>query len=116
MKNLIVLDDEEGFKFLFQHNFKDLIDSTFEFTFHSNSKSALSQLESLEGQTVLVCDVFLIQENGLDFAHSVKKRFPEISIILMSGSDPGDTGFGFSPKPIDFNKLRQQVLDSFASM
>lgn len=114
MQNLIVLDDEEGFKFLFEHHFKDLIRSeSLNFSYHSTKESVVSKLNETTGDTVIVCDVHLAGECGLKFAHSVEENYPNVSIILTSGRDPKDESFKFCEKPIDFDKLYSMVTDSF---
>lgn len=111
LKQLIVLDDEEGFKFLFEHHLDDLIQSgTFKLDFCTNTAQATKALEKKYDYKVLLCDLVLPGENGLTFAQKTKINFPETKILIMSGHNPNCDEFPYFPKPIDFIALRKELL------
>lgn len=111
IKKLVVLDDEEGFKYLFEHHFDDLItNGDLELSFCINSKSAEKTITVNSADTALLCDVLLDQENGLIFAREMKSKFPKVKILIMSGLDCNQEEFPFFSKPLDYGAMRTELF------
>lgn len=107
-KRLIVLDDEEGFEFLFEHHLSDLIESgKLEFFFRTQSQEVEDLLSTKSTSTILLCDLIMPEVNGLEFSQKMINKFPDLKILIMSGITPETKlNFPFFSKPLDFRALR----------
>ena len=83
-----------------------------------DAEAALSVLNERSDVQVLVTDVEMPPGplNGFDLARLTRERFPEVSVIIVSGKvrpRPGDlpSGARFVPKPYCATKLTRVVQD-----
>lgn len=83
-----------------------------------DAASAMQMVTSQMPPALVLADVVLPGgESGLDFANRVRKDYPEIKIVLMSGYpqeqlsgiSPMDAGFVFLEKPMDKAKLSETL-------
>ena len=112
-KRLIVFDDEEGFEFLFEHHFEDLIKSgEIKYHFCSKQEDVFALLESTVENTILLCDLIIPGEDGLEFAKTVNQQYPNLKVLIMSGLEAEEKELTYFSKPLDFVALRQEILKS----
>lgn len=111
LEQIIVLDDEVGFQFLFEHHLKEVIESGVSYKFTSDSDEAVKFLENRPKSSVLICDVCLKEQSGLKFAQDMAQRFEALEIVLISGKKIDSNGFKFFSKPMDFVALRSYIQD-----
>ncbi|HRG90975.1 MAG TPA: response regulator, partial [Chitinophagales bacterium] len=80
MKNILIIDDEEKLRNLLARIIKlegfDVIQA-------GDCCTALKRLEQSTIDIVL-CDVKLPDGNGVDFTKTIKQRYPQIEIILLT--------------------------------
>ena len=89
---------------------------------------AVSGAEALEklqqdGFTVVVLDVKMPGMSGLDVLSAIKKDFPNMPVLLITGhGSPADDGkipvdaFDYLPKPISLERLLQKIREAAASI
>ncbi len=59
---------------------------------------------------VLLSDITMPDRSGLDFANTLKARWPHLRVLLMSGSEPEAPGsLPFLPKPFSPAMLVSRV-------
>jgi len=58
--------------------------SSYEFIFAKSATNALAEVQKLEALFCLVVDFELPEENGIALAQEVRRRFPEVKVILIS--------------------------------
>ena len=58
---------------------------------------------------LIVTDIQMPQGDGLTFARAVRKRFPSIPIVLVSGYAAPDAAFPFLEKPFTWAELAALV-------
>lgn len=88
----------------------------------ANAEAALSVLDERSDVQVLVTDIEMPPGplNGIDLARLTHERFPQISVVIVSGKvgpSPGDLppGARFVPKPYSATKLTRVVQEVIAS-
>ena len=82
---ILIIDDNSTFLMLFQLYTENI--TQFEFVYAKSGEEALNILEiEKEGDIVLlVSDIRLPLMSGIELSQIVKKRFPKIPIILITG-------------------------------
>jgi DNA-binding NtrC family response regulator len=77
---VLIIDDEEKIRNLLS---KIISLEGFEALQAADGKSGLKKLESADVD-VLICDVKLPDENGVDLSKTIKEKYPSIEIILLT--------------------------------
>lgn len=86
----LVVDDDLAYR-LFMRQFLEL--AGFEVLIASNGRLALRELEERR-VAVLVTDLVMPEIEGLELIELVKRGFPDIRIVAISGGGPqGDSGY-----------------------
>ena len=77
---------------------------------------ALGVVQEIDGRIdLIVSDIRMPNGDGLSFACKVKKQFPNLPIILISGTDEGSSEFeGFISKPFGPAELLRAVEEVVA--
>ena len=118
---LMVVDDEQDVKFLFQQKFrKELKAGKLEMHFEFSGETALEYVENLEnGDSFLVLsDINMPGMNGLELLRRIKERFTHIKVYMITaymdeynyqtamehGADD------YLTKPIDFDTLKNKII------
>ena len=71
---------------------------------------AFQIVQSLSGQIdLIISDIRMPEGDGLTFAEAVKKAFPSVPIILVSGDTKPDSTFVFIEKPFASTTLATAV-------
>ena len=84
MKRVLVVDDRPdilGFILV------QLEDAGYEVEVASNGKEAL-ELQRRRAADVVVTDIFMPEMEGIETIHGLRRQFPDLKIIAMSGRDP----------------------------
>ena len=80
MKPIWILDDDRSIRWVFE---KALTRSELDFRTFSSVPEAMAALEQEEPQ-VVVSDIRMPNGSGLDFLQEVKKRLPDVPVIIMT--------------------------------
>jgi len=81
MKNILLVDDEESIRKMVR---AVLADEEYAFTEANNGVEAL---EIMEGQSfdLIITDVIMPDCDGIELVMTVRKKLPDIKVIVMSG-------------------------------
>ncbi len=117
-KNILCVDDEKNILTSIQRSLRG---NKYHLTTRSSAKEALDYLDDSSVQ-VIITDYLMPEMNGLEFIQHVRKKYPEILTIMLSGHatinqmmrylNNGDI-YRFLIKPWDANELNNVVNDAF---
>ena len=118
MKKVWVLDDDKSIRWVFE---KALSKANLPCRCFSNTNEAINQFNH-EIPSVIISDIRMPGESGIDFLTKVKQKFPLIPIIIMTAYSDLDTAvsafqkgaFEYIAKPFDIDKVLEvinQALD-----
>ena len=119
MNQVWVLDDDKSIRWVFE---KALTKANITFECFSNTNEAINKFNHEKPQ-VIISDIRMPGESGIEFLTKVKNKFPEIPIIIMTAYSDLDTAvsafqkgaFEYISKPFDINKvvhIIEQALES----
>lgn len=80
MKPIWIIDDDKSIRWVFE---KALARTDLEFKTFSGISEALSELDRTQPQ-VVVSDIRMPNGSGLDFLSEIKRRYPDIPVIIMT--------------------------------
>jgi len=117
----MVVDDEKDVELLFRQYFrKEIQQKQIEFVFSFSGEDALQHLHAMKQPPdvmVILSDINMPGMNGLELLQAVKKNFPSIRVSMITAySDQyydAAMQYGaesFHTKPLDFSKLKQELL------
>jgi two-component system nitrogen regulation response regulator GlnG len=80
MKPIWIIDDDKSIRWVFE---KALARTDLEFKTFSGISEALTELDRTQPQ-VVVSDIRMPNGSGLDFLSEIKRRYPDIPVIIMT--------------------------------
>jgi len=118
MKPVWVVDDDRSIRWVFE---KALTREGIAFKTFALAQDAISELEESSPQ-VLVSDIRMPGTSGLELLHSVKQKFPNLPVIIMTAYSDLESAvaafqggaFEYLPKPFDVDQavdLIRRALD-----
>jgi len=113
MKKVWVLDDDKSIRWVFE---KALSKADIPCQCFSNTNEAINQFNH-ETPSVILSDIRMPGESGIDFLTKVKEKFPNIPIIIMTAYSDLDTAvsafqkgaFEYIAKPFDIDKVLEII-------
>ena len=113
MKKVWVLDDDKSIRWVFE---KALSKVNLPCQCFSNTNEAINQFNH-EMPSVILSDIRMPNESGIDFLTKVKEKFPQIPIIIMTAYSDLDTAvsafqkgaFEYIAKPFDIDKVIEVI-------
>ncbi|MFW5799749.1 MAG: response regulator [Spirochaetota bacterium] len=123
MLKVLVVDDEEDVKFLFEQEFFDEIESgLIEMYFAFSGESALDFLKDVDISTLkyIITDISMPGMNGLDLLKIIKEKYPHINVIIITASVNKNNYIAaqkygandYIIKPIDFDYLKDKLINN----
>jgi len=118
---ILVVDDEEDIKLLFQQRFrKEIRDGFFDFAFAISGEQALDYLLENHHEAVLILsDINMPGMSGLELLDTIKKTYHKPPPVVMMITAYGDEenynramqlgADDFLTKPVDFNMLKEKL-------
>ncbi len=115
MKPVWIVDDDKSIRWVLE---KTLSREQTPFKSFSSASEALSQLDAgCEPPQVLVSDIRMPGESGLDLLRRVKERFPTLPVIIMTAYSDLDSAvaafqggaFEYLPKPFDVDQALELI-------
>jgi CheY-like chemotaxis protein len=118
---MLVVDDEPDVGALFRQQFRrEIREGLYTLDFALSALAALAILDDASGEKIilLVSDINMPGMSGLDLIAEVKVRRPDLPVFMISdysGAERAKTALargadGFLTKPIDFQKLKQDIM------
>jgi len=120
MKPIWIIDDDKSIRWVFE---KALARTEMEFKTFSSTPEALSALDD-ETPQVIISDIRMPNGSGLDFLQVVKKRLPDVPVIIMTAYSDLESAvaafqggaFEYLAKPFDVDQaidvIRRAVDES----
>jgi DNA-binding NtrC family response regulator len=110
---VLIVDDEADFTDILALRLTDAGETAYK---AYNGTECLHKLES-ERIDVVVLDIKMPGMDGIDTLREIKKRFPLVEVILLTGHGTTDTAvegmrlgaFDYLLKPADFNELKAKL-------
>jgi two-component system nitrogen regulation response regulator GlnG len=107
MKPIWIIDDDRSIRWVFE---KTLTRAGIEFKSFSSAQEALSALETSTPQ-VVVSDIRMPGESGLELLQHLKQRYPALPVIIMTAHSDLESAvsafqggaFEYLPKPFDID-------------
>ena len=122
---ILVVDDEQDVKTLFQQRFrKEIKSEELNFVFAFSGEEALTTLKTMHQEAVLILsDINMPGMSGLELLPVVKQRRPDLPVFMISAYGDDKTvstalsrgASKFLTKPVDFPQLKQDVLLAVAA-
>jgi CheY-like chemotaxis protein len=117
---ILMVDDEPDAELLFRQNFRrEMRKQKYEFLFSQSGEAALEMLAGAEQSEVLVVlsDINMPSMNGLDLLDEIKRRWPDMQVIMITAyGDPGTEiqvkekgARQLVSKPVDFPELKTSI-------
>jgi len=115
MKPVWIVDDDKSIRWVLE---KTLSREQVPFRSFASASEALSQLDlGAEPPQVLVSDIRMPGESGLDLLKQVKQRFPSLPVIIMTAYSDLDSAvaafqggaFEYLPKPFDVDQALELI-------
>ncbi len=115
MKPVWIVDDDKSIRWVLE---KTLAREQVPFKSFPSASEALSQLDlGAEPPQVLVSDIRMPSESGLDLLKQVKLRFPSLPVIIMTAYSDLDSAvaafqggaFEYLPKPFDVDQALELI-------
>src|SRR5579871_6013355 len=118
---ILVVDDEQDIKTLFEQRFrKEIRDKAAEFVFAFSGEEALTYLDQLEHEAVLILsDINMPGMSGLDLLKQIKEHYLKPPPVVMMITAYGDAenyntakrlgADDFLTKPLDFTLLKEKL-------
>jgi len=120
--NILIVDDEQDVKYLFEQKFRrEIKTGKIELTFAFSGKSALEKLEHDNRNVSLVLsDINMPEMTGLELLKQIKSRFNSLQVWIMTAySDQEryqqareDGCAEYMTKPIDFDVLKGKIFST----
>jgi len=118
---ILVVDDEQDIKTLFEQRFrKEIRDKAVHFAFAFSGEDALAYLESIEHEAVLILsDINMPGMSGLELLGHIKQKYLKPPPVVMMITAYGDKenyntamrlgADDFLTKPVDFVTLKEKL-------
>jgi len=122
MKPIWIIDDDRSIRWVFE---KTLTRAGLEFKTFASAQEALAALETSSPQ-VVVSDIRMPGESGLELLQQLKQRFPTLPVIIMTAHSDLESAvaafqggaFEYLPKPFDIDhavELIRRAVDESMS-
>jgi two-component system nitrogen regulation response regulator GlnG len=113
MKPIWIIDDDKSIRWVFE---KALSRTDLEFKTFSSVAEAINALEHEQPQ-VVVSDIRMPNESGLDFLSEIKQKFPDIPVIIMTAYSDLESAvaafqggaFEYLAKPFDVDQAMDVI-------
>ena len=111
--HILIVDDDKNIRKSLSETLKD------EGFLVSSVDSGASSLKFMENENVdvVLLDIWMKEIDGIETLKSIKERFPDVPVIMMSGHGTVETAvratklgaFDFLEKPLSLEKLLVQI-------
>ena len=118
---VMVVDDEPDIELLFRQKFRhEIRTGSLHLHFARSGEEALAQLKQpgTADMVLILSDINMPGIHGLELLRQLKGQFPELKVCMITAYDDSEKyetairqgADGYVTKPIDFERLRREVL------
>lgn len=121
--NIMVVDDEQDIKSLFQQKFrKEIRQKSLDFCFAFSAEDALESLPQKNNHLILIlADINMPGMNGLELLKILKQQYPQIKVFIITAyGDEQNYNIAmqygaddYLVKPIKFDALKEKIYQLF---
>jgi len=116
-KRILICDDEEGIR----ESLKLILENDYDLIFSCSGKECLEKLERHRDIKLVLLDIKMPKQNGLEVTREIKRVRPEIKIIIVTGyASPEIAQEAMSagaddyiPKPFASKEILKKISESF---
>jgi len=116
-KRILICDDEEGIR----ESLKLILENDYDLVFSCSGKECLEKLERQKDIKLVLLDIKMPKQNGLEVTREIKRVRPDIKIIIVTGyASPEIAQEAISvgaddyiPKPFASKEILDKVSESF---
>ena len=120
---ILVVDDERDVQYLFQQRFrKEIKEGRVDFHFAFSGEEALEYLDGVGeiDDMLIFSDIKMPGMGGIELLKRIKERSPRARVYMITAYGDDENwraalsrgADGYTTKPIDFEKLKQNILES----
>lgn len=80
-KRILICDDEEGIR----ESYKLILGEQYDLIFACSGKECLSQLNLEKNVKLVLMDIKMPKQNGLEATREIKRLYPHIKVIVVTG-------------------------------
>jgi len=80
-KRILICDDEEGIR----ESLKLILENDYDLVFSCSGKECLEKLERQKDIKLVLLDIKMPKQNGLEVTREIKRVRPDIKIIIVTG-------------------------------
>lgn len=80
-KRILICDDEEGIR----ESLKLILENDYDLVFSCSGKECLEKLEHYKDIKLVLLDIKMPKQNGLEATREIKRVRPDIKIIIVTG-------------------------------
>ncbi len=120
LQNLLIIEDDDSMRWVLE---KTMSKAGYA-VFATNNTRQASELISKNSIQVIISDIRMPGENGLNFVERIRSEYADLAVILMTAHSDLKTAvrvyekgaFDYLPKPFDLNEAVQMVQSAFESL
>ena len=80
-KKILICDDEEGIR----ESYKLILGEQYDLIFACSGKECIEKLKDAQNISLVLMDIKMPKQNGLEATREVKRLYPHIKIIVVTG-------------------------------
>jgi DNA-binding NtrC family response regulator len=112
-KKILIVDDEEGIR----ESLKLILSEHYELILTDNGEQALGILEHTKDIGLILLDIKMRKEHGLDVLKTIKEKHPKIKVVMVTGYKSVETAAeaaklgasGYIVKPFKTEEILETV-------
>ncbi|MFH1460767.1 MAG: response regulator [Candidatus Omnitrophota bacterium] len=115
-KRILICDDEEGIR----ESLKLILEKDYDLVFAKNGNECLSALKNKSSISLVLLDIKMPVQNGLEVTQCIKEKFPDKKVIIVTGyksaeiaQEAAEKGaIDYIVKPFDSKDILEKVKNN----
>ena len=112
-KRILICDDEEGIR----ESLKLILGDKYDLVFTCSGKECLDQLGAEKNIGLVLIDIKMPKQNGLETTREIKRLFPHIKVIVVTGYSSAEIAqeatsagaFDYIVKPFESREILKKI-------
>jgi CheY-like chemotaxis protein len=110
---ILICDDEEGIR----ESLSLILKDSYDLTFAANGPEAISRLKENEGIDLVLMDIKMPKQNGIEVTREIKRLRPNLKVVIVTGYESVEvaqeaTNAGadaYIPKPFETKSILRKL-------